>query len=221
MRDPKDITHNGKTLEEWLEINKTENAYLRDADLRDADLRGAYLRGADLRGADLRGAYLRGADLRGADLRGADLRDADLRDADLRGAYLRGADLSDADLRDADLRGAYLRGADLSEYQKAMLSILPDEGDIIGWKKCENDVIVKLRIPSNARRSNATGRKCRAEFAEVLEVIGAEEGVSTYDQNVRYRVCETVKCDEWNDDRWVECGGGIHFFITRAEAENY
>jgi len=190
MRDPKEIIHNGKTLAEWIEINKTKNV----------DLSGAYLECADLRGANLEGANLRGAYLRGAYLRGAYLR----------GAYLEGA----------DLYGADLRGADLSEYQKAMLSILPD-GDIIGWKKCENDVIVKLRIPSNARRSNSTGRKCRAEFAEVLEVIGAEEGVSTYDQNVKYRVGETVKCDEWNDDRWVVCGGGIHFFITRAEAEHY
>jgi hypothetical protein len=34
-------------------------------------------------------------------------------------------------------------------------------------------------------------------------------------------VGEIVKCDKWNDDYTVECGGGIHFFITRLEAENY
>jgi hypothetical protein len=57
----------------------------------------------------------------------------------------------------------------------AYTSILPPEGDIIGWKKsgrhsefaCTQDVIVKLKIPASARRTNATGRKCRAEFAEV------------------------------------------------------
>lgn len=68
-------------------------------------------------------------------LLGADLRGADLRYADLRYADLRGADLFRADLRGANLRGADLRGANLSELTVAQTSILPDEGDIIGWKK--------------------------------------------------------------------------------------
>lgn len=68
---------------------------------------------------------LRSANLRGADLSAADLRSADLSDANL----------SDADLSAADLRGANLHGANLSELTVAQTSILPDEGDIIGWKK--------------------------------------------------------------------------------------
>ena len=68
MRQPTEIIHNGKTLAEWLEINRTE-----DADLSGADLRGANLRDADLCGADLRRADLRGANLSGADLRGAEI----------------------------------------------------------------------------------------------------------------------------------------------------
>lgn len=50
-------------------------------------------------------------------------------------ACLLGAYLRYADLRYADLRGADLRGANLSELTVAQTSILPDEGDIIGWKK--------------------------------------------------------------------------------------
>lgn len=53
-----------------------------------------------------------------------------LRSADLRSANLRSADLSGANLRDANLRDA-----NLSELTVAQTSILPDEGDIIGWKK--------------------------------------------------------------------------------------
>jgi len=30
-----------------------------------------------------------------------------------------------------------------------------------------------------------------------------------------------VKCDKWDKERFNECSGGIHFFITREEAENY
>ena len=76
-------------------------------------------------------------------------------------------------------------------------------------------------VPAEARRSNAFGRKCRAEFVRTLEVVGGGEAVSTFDKNVIYRAGETVKCDKWNEDFTIECGGGIHFFITREEAEHY
>ena len=170
---------------------------------------------ADLRGADLRGADLSGADLSAADLRGADLRGADLSGADLRGADLSGADLSAADLSAADLSGA--KGAELAIARTRILAA----GTLIGWKKCRGGVLVKLEIPAEARRSHAFGRKCRAEFARVLEVIGAEEGRSAYEwaPSVVYRVGETVRPEAWDEDWTVECGGGIHFYITREEAE--
>ena len=78
---------------------------------------------------------LRGADLRYADLSDANLRYADLRYADLCHTNLKGADLRDADLRDADLIGADLHRAYDAQLSIAKTSILPDEGDIIGWKK--------------------------------------------------------------------------------------
>jgi hypothetical protein len=174
-----------------------------DADLRGADLRGADLRGADLRDADLRGADLRGADLRG-DLRGADLRDADLRDADLRG----------------DLRGANLSGAKNADAAIAKTRILP-EGAIVGWKKAQGH-IVKLLIPAEAKRSHAFGRKCRAEFADVLEIDGAEVVYTNHHgPKTEYRVGQRVTPDKWDENWQEECSNGIHFFITRIEAEEW
>jgi hypothetical protein len=92
---------------------------------------------------------------------------------------------------------------------------------VIGWKKCRNGVLVKVRVPADAKRCNATGRKCRAERVEVLSVVGAAEGVSMYDAAVVYRVGETVKSHRWEPNRFIECGGGIHFFLTCEEAEAY
>ena len=203
----------------------------RRADLRGADLSGANLRGADLWDAnlgcaDLRDANLRGADLRDANLRGADLRDANLRGADLSGANLRRADLRDANLRGADLSGANLGDANIGGLDAARLSILP-AGDIIGWKKCSGERIVKLMIPADARRSNATGRKCRCDRAKVLvveSIDGSEafdEATSQNDPDFAYRVGETVVVEGFDDDRWKECAPGIHFFITRDEAVAY
>jgi hypothetical protein len=150
-----------------------------------------------------------------ADLSGADLSGAYLSGADLSGAYLSGADLSGADLSGADLSGA--KGA---EYAIACTRILPD-GDLIGWKKCADGIVVKLRIPEAAKRSHSFGRKCRSEFVDVLEVIGAEVGIAQYDGKTEYRVGQRVTPDKWDEDWTQECAGGIHFFITRLEAENY
>lgn len=214
---------------------------LSDANLRDADLSYADLRYANLRGADLSYANLRGADLRDADLSDADLSYANLSYADLRGANLRGANLRDANLRGANLRGAdlscaELRCAELSELTVAQTSILPDEGDIIGWKKAYVDgtmlpkpVIVKLLIPSDAQRSNATGRKCRASTARVLDLQDKQgnslppdtTAYSSYDTDFTYKKGETVHVEDFDTDRWKECAPGIHFFITRIEAVEY
>jgi hypothetical protein len=211
------------TPQQIKEVLELHAAWLGSSDKGTrADLRGANLRGANLRGANLRGASLCGANLYGADLRGANLRGASLCGANLYGADLRGANLRGANLYGADLRGAYLYGAnEISPITTAQLSIVPELGQFVGWKKCRNNVIVKLMIGKNAKRSNSTGRKCRAEYVKVLEVVGAEVGISQHDCTVEYRVGQIVRCDKWNEDRWVECGGGIHFFITRVEAENY
>lgn len=191
--------------------------------LRSADLSAADLSDADLHGADLRCANLRDADLSAADLRCADLRSADLRDADLSSADLRGANLSSADLSDANL----------SELTVAQTSILPDEGDIIGWKKAITldgaPIIVKLLIPADAQRSNATGRKCRASTARVLDLQDKQgnslppdtTAYSSYDPDFTYQKGETVHVEDFDTNRWDECAPGIHFFITRIEAIEY
>lgn len=174
-------------------------------------VRKAVESGADLRGADLSCADLRGADLGGVNLIRADLRDADLRDADLR----------DADLSCADLSGANLSCA------KGLYFACPSEGSFIGWKKASG-YIVKLRIPEDARRSSATGNKCRCDKAFVVEIQnidGSKADVDTvkssYDSNFVYSVGAIVEVSNFCDNRWNECAPGIHFFINRREAVEY
>ena len=202
------------------------DANLSDADLCDANLCGANLCGADLYGADLCDANLRDANLRDADLRGANLRDADLRCADLCGANLYGADLRGADLRGANLYGADLRGANLRDAKGCYLSC-PTEGSFIGWKKASGH-IVKLRIPEDARRSSATGHKCRCDKAYVMEIQNMDGTKATedtvrsdHDKDFVYTVGATVEVPDFDDNRWSECAPGIHFFIDRRAAVEY
>ena len=209
-----------------LEGANLEGANLVGANLEGANLVGANLVGADLDGANLYGANLVRANLYGANLREANLVGAYLEGANLGGAYLVGANIVGANLEGANLRGANLYGANLAGAKgldgvREALRVAPAEGEFVAWKKCPAGVIVKLKIPAAALRSNSTSRKCRAEYVEVLEVKGADEGISIHDGRTAYRVGETVQCDMWNPDWWTECGGGIHFFMTETEAINY
>jgi hypothetical protein len=144
---------------------------------------------------------------------------ADLSWADLSGANLSWADLCRADLNGADLNGA--KGADLA---LAIRMHIPPTGPFWAWKKCHSasdDVIVKLLVPEDARRSHGAERKCRAEFVDVLEVIGAEEGHSDHTPRTIYRAGQRVTADSWDDNRWDTCSHGLNFFLTKEEAEAY
>ena len=146
------------------------------------------------------------------------------------------ANLSGANLSRANLYGADLYGADLSEAKNlspvwiARQRITPEEGAFVGWKKLKGGVIARLVIPHDAKRANALGsRKCRAErvFVHAMwDMTGKEirEGVSVpglYDSNTTYTVGKETLPDSYNDSNEVECSNGIHFYMTRLEAENH
>ena len=186
---------------------------------------------ANFQGENLQGVNFQGADLREANFRGANLRGANLQEADLREANFRGANLWEA-----DLRGAVLWGADLWEANNIPDYVCPiccpEEGSFVGFKKAlaldkNIEVIVELEIPADAKRSSATSRKCRCDKAKVLSITdlsGIAEfqmAVSFWDDNFIYEVGKTVVVNDFDENRWIECSTGIHFFITRDEAVNY
>lgn len=204
-----------------------------------ANLRATYLQGVDLHDVDLRCADMRGANLQDANLCGADLCYVNLQDANLSVANLCGADLYCANLQDAylcrvELSGAYLWRANLQDADLRgaknvpfIPMVCPDSGSFTAWKKA-NGYIVKLLIPEDARRSSATGRKCRCDKAVVLaiETVSGEstelnEIASNYDNEFIYRVGETITEPNFCEDRFEECAAGIHFFINRQEAEEW
>lgn len=195
-----------------------------------ADLRGANLRNANLSGANLMCADLMCADLSGADLSGANLMSVNLCSANLFGANLHSANLMSADLENANLMYANLMSADLIDAKNIpflpQLIICPPEGSFTAYKKLANSCIAKLLVPEDAKRSNATTRKCRCDKALVVAIYDSngnevKHGVSRYDSTFHYEVGQIVRVDNFDENRWNECSTGIHFFMSKQEAIDY
>lgn len=121
----------------------------------------------------------------------------------------------------------------------------PEEGAFVAWKagfllhhksitsfglETTEPALIKLLIPADAKRSSSFGRKCRASKAKVLDIYhlnGSKclEGAvvqSAWDSDFLYHVGDVVEPEEpFDEDRWVECSSGIHFFMNRQEAIDY
>lgn len=123
----------------------------------------------------------------------------------------------------------------------------PPEGSFVGWKvamvfrneSCEF-CIIKLKIPAVSQRLRAfESKKCRCEFAEVTD-IQLVDGSSLPDDTVAYSMFELTNFampslryrtnykkgkmifpDGWDADRAIECGHGIHFFMSKEDAISY
>ena len=156
-------------------------------------------------------AHLQGASLRGANLQGADLQGADLQGANLGSANLESASLGGANLLGVSLLGANLEGAKLPHFQ-----LVPEEGAFVGYKKVDSGEVITLSIPTFAKRtSSLVGRKCRASSVVVLKGSGKSDRGGVYTEGKEYFP------NAYDGDIRVECTSGVHFFITRKEAEEY
>jgi len=203
MMDLKEILKNHRL---WLDGEGGERANLMSANLIGANLMSANLMSANLIGANLIGADLSYVDLRNADLRNADLRNADLRDANLNGANLNGANLD---------------GVNIAEFR-----MVPEIGEFTAFKSvrnpsCRRKEVITVRIPATAKRVNAIGsRKCRASAIEVIDSPPGEFRSPTHTRKKEYySLGKIIEVPDFCDDVRIECAPGIHFFMTRAEAE--
>lgn len=216
------------------------NAILSDARLDSTVFAGAIMTSAQLTNCKGHNAKFSGANLEGADFEWATLIETDFRDADLPIAQLFGANFTASSFRGANLSLTHARLANFEgcNFQNATLTAMSydystrgihpaPEGELIGWGK-KSGHIVKMKIPADAKRSCATTRKYRAEYAIVLEIYGGLQTLehksrhSNYPRHpVVYEVGKEVRPDEWDEDRWQECSHGIHFFLTRKEAEEW
>ena len=160
------------------------------------------------------------------------LQNANLKNANLDRASLRRANLTYADIRGAKLYAAVLENSILDniifdDNTKNFRIHCPEKGAFIAYKKGLNNLIVKLLIPSDARRVSSTMNCCRCDKAKVLEIKNFEgtkffdEAWSTVAEGFCYKLGEWVYAENFNEDRWYDSTGGIHFWMTEDEAKAY
>ena len=233
-------------IDDWSDdIEYCGRSYLQI--FRGKNLSGLNMRCTDLRGMDLSGCNLRGANLEGTILSGACLHETDLRGANLCAAFLDGADLYAARIDGANLFGARLQGAINIPF---IPMVCPESGEFTAYKKAvwhdglsDDSVIVELRIPSYAKRSSAASNSLRylfrdltpmlqpsvrCDMAKVIKIYDLDrkplhgvEAYSKYDETFAYIPGNMVSVCNFDENRWIECSTGIHFFMSFQEAVEY
>ena len=92
------------------------------------------------------------------------------------------------------------------------------------YKKCVADVIVVAEIPEDAQVRGRAGKKCRANKAKIVDVIGTfageQVGISLWDKTTTYYIGDEVEIENF-DLSDEECSTGYHFLCTLEEAKNY
>ena len=224
---------------EMLDLSRSsfENMDLSGWNLQDINFDACDFRGINFDGTNLSGIRARNAlfgemifpdgSKKKTSLSGANLQNAILESTDFRGCDLHEADIRGADVYSAAFFQADLTGIQADETTKHFWMSCPKKGAFLGWKVCYGRRIVLLLIPEDARRVSGTREEIRCEKAKVLTIDSIDgkenytEAHSYVDENFYYRVGQMVYVRNFNPDRFVDSGGGIHVWLSREEAIAY
>ena len=205
---------------------------LREYNLRGADLSYLSFAHADLKGMDFSGAYFMSTFFGNVNLKDVRFNYAHLYTSSFHYSNLTDVDFRGADITDVSFNNTRMDGIIMDETTSHYHMHCPEEGGFTGYKMAFNDkyhpYIVELKIPACALRSSATSNKCRCSEAKVMSITcleGTDDGTdivrSGRNPYFLYKAGETVKVDDFDENRWHECAPGIHFFMTRKEAVDY
>lgn len=177
-------------------------------------------------------------DFLGAVISSCQFKDCGINRSNFSSSYIGSTEINDCDFTGCDFSETTFWNmySDCQDMMPFVPLKCPETGSFIGYKKALVDmnldgeytwVIVKLRITEDAKRTSGFSRKCRCSKAEVLEITkpnGApvdRPAFSLYNHDFTYKVGDIITEETFCEYRYRECAKGIHFFITRKEAENY
>ena len=99
-----------------------------------------------------------------------------------------------------------------------------------GLKRGPDYAIIELYIPEEAKRSSAFGKKCRCDKARVDKITRFGHvnerclniAYSIFDNRFEYPLNEWIEpTRDFDDNRFIECTRGIHFFMTIDDVIEY
>ena len=204
-----------------------ENMNLENYDLSDMNFSHSNFINVNLSNVNFCSSQLVNVLLDDCDLQNANLKNANLERASLRRANLTKVDISGARLYAAVLENAILDDIIFDDKTENFRIHCPEQGAFVAYKKALDNLIIKLLIPSDAKRVSSTMNCCRCDKAKVLEIKNFEgskffdEAWSTVAENFCYKLGEWVYAENFNEDRWYDSTGGIHFWMTEEEAKAY
>lgn len=204
-----------------------ENMNLENYDLSDMNFSHSNFINANLSNVNFYSSQLVNVLLDDCNLKNANLKNANLERASLRRVNLTYADIRGAKLYAAVLENAILDNIIFDDKTENFRIHCPEQGAFVAYKKGLDNLIIKLLIPSDARRVSSTMNCCRCDKAKVLEIKNLEgtkffdEAWSTVAENFCYKLGEWVYAENFNEDRWYDSTGGIHFWMTEEEAKAY
>lgn len=112
-----------------------------------------------------------------------------------------------------------------NHYGAVIKQVFKVKKKMIVYKKLRNGLIAELELNRGQVFQSENHSKCRTDSAKVLGITSLDgkksfiRGISQKDVAFEYRVGEVVKAPY--DPEIKECSTGIHFFLSRRQAENY
>lgn len=208
-------------------IEIDEGADLSNLDLHNIDFTDSFGENINFSNANLSNSNLTRVRFHHANFRGTNFSKAILEASDIR--Y---SDFTNADFRGTKFKMAFMEksihdGVLVDDTTENFKMTCPETGPFVCYKKCFEDKLVQLLVPSDARRSSDTSRMCRCDKAKVLNITNFDhtekftEARSLCGRDFYYHVGEYVYEPNYNDDRWLQSTYGIHFFMTEEEAKSY
>ena len=151
-----------------------ENMNLENYDLSDMNFSYSNFINANLSNVNFYSSQLVNVLLDDCNLQNANLKNANLERASLRRVNLTYADIRGAKLYAAVLENAILDNIIFDDKTENFRIHCPEQGAFVAYKKGLDNLIIKLLIPSDAKRVSSTLNCCRCDKAKVLEIKNFE-----------------------------------------------
>ena len=202
------------------------NSAFNCADLSRSNFRYASIRDCNFSNAELDCSDCNSIVIKNSNFSNANLFDANFVKAGIVNSNFKESKLHDTIFTRARIGNTNFKEAKTNHTTTGLYSSCPEEGSFIGFKKA-NGCLVKLKILSDARRSSATGYKCRCDKAKVLKITDLKTGeevkeiASNFDISFIYKVGKIVEEPNYNENKWEECAEGIHFFLNKDLAKKW